>query len=65
MNVPHQPTPTSLAGPVGRTDRIVSLDVLIVFAIWAAQLAWSPWWLARFRFGPFTYMRPQPMRREA
>ncbi|MXX60541.1 MAG: DUF418 domain-containing protein [Holophagales bacterium] len=40
----------------------------IVIAIWAAQLAWSPWWLARFRFGPLewlwrslTYMKFQPM----
>jgi uncharacterized protein len=56
-----------LYGSVERTGQI-----LIVFAIWAATLAWSPWWLARFRFGPFewawrtlTYMKPQPMRREA
>ncbi|MDE2827101.1 MAG: DUF418 domain-containing protein [Bacteroidota bacterium] len=41
----------------------------IVFAIWALQLLWSPWWLKRFRFGPLewiwrsaTYMKPQPMR---
>ena len=41
----------------------------IVVAIWALQLAWSPWWLARFRFGPLewiwrsaTYMEWQPMR---
>lgn len=41
----------------------------VVVAIWALQLAWSPWWLARFRFGPFewlwrslTYMKAQPMR---
>ncbi len=40
----------------------------IVVAIWALQLAWSPWWLARFRFGPLewlwrslTYMKFQPM----
>ncbi|MXX77047.1 MAG: DUF418 domain-containing protein [Holophagales bacterium] len=40
----------------------------IVVAIWAAQLIWSPWWLARFRFGPLewlwrslTYMKFQPM----
>jgi len=56
-----------LYGNVERTGQI-----LIVFAVWAAQLAWSPWWLARFRFGPFewlwrtlTYMKPQPIRREA
>ena len=36
------------------------------------QLLWSPWWLARYRFGPFewlwrslTYWRLQPMRRAA
>jgi|TARA_R110002110_G_scaffold225978_1_gene440147 uncharacterized protein len=41
-----------------------------VFAVWALQLAWSPWWLARFRFGPFewawrcaTYRSKQPLRR--
>lgn len=40
----------------------------IVVAIWALQLAWSPWWLERYRFGPLewlwrslTYMRFQPM----
>jgi len=41
-----------------------------VLAVWALQLAWSPWWLARFRFGPFewawrcaTYRSLQPLRR--
>lgn len=41
-----------------------------VFAVWALQLTWSPWWLARFRFGPFewawrcaTYRSLQPLRR--
>jgi uncharacterized protein len=41
---------------------------LVVVAVWIAHLAWSPWWLARFRFGPaewlwrtMTYARPQPM----
>ena len=36
-----------------------------------STLAWSPWWLRRFRFGPLewcwrslTYWRRQPMRRE-
>ena len=39
--------------------------------IFAAQIAISHWWLARFRFGPaewvwrsLTYGRLQPMRRE-
>ena len=41
----------------------------IVVAIWGLQLAWSPWWLARFRFGPLewlwrtlSYGQRQPMR---
>lgn len=43
----------------------------IVLLIWTAQLLWSPWWLARFRFGPLewlwrtlTYWKIQPMRRD-
>jgi uncharacterized protein len=55
-------------GLYGRVER--TGQILIVFAIWAGQLLWSPWWLARFRFGPFewlwrslTYWRLQPMRR--
>ena len=54
-----------LYGSVERTGQI-----LIVFAVWAAQLLWSPLWLSRFRFGPFewlwrslTYLRVQPLRR--
>ncbi len=50
--------PVSALGQVG-----------VVVAIWALQLAWSPWWLARFRFGPVewiwrsaTYMKQQPMK---
>ncbi|MFN0133074.1 MAG: DUF418 domain-containing protein [Phycisphaerales bacterium] len=42
---------------------------LFVFGVWALQLAWSPWWTARFRFGPaewlwrtISYGRRQPMR---
>jgi uncharacterized protein len=44
----------------------------VVAAIWVFNLVWSPWWLARFRFGPLewcwrslTYWRRQPMRRAA
>ncbi len=44
----------------------------IVVLIWTAQLLWSPWWLARYRFGPLewlwrslTYWKPQPIRRTA
>jgi uncharacterized protein len=28
----------------------------VVLAIWAVQLAWSPWWLARYRFGPMEWL---------
>ena len=49
-----------------RVDRLGQIG--IVLAIWALQLVWSPWWLARFRFGPLewlwrslTYMKFQPM----
>lgn len=55
-------------GLFGSVER--SRQILIVFGIWTAQLLWSPWWLARFRFGPLewfwrslTYLRIQPMRR--
>jgi uncharacterized protein len=54
-------------GLVGRLDYADQL--LVVLAIWTFQLAVSPLWLARFRFGPaewlwrsLTYWRPQPMR---
>jgi uncharacterized protein len=40
-----------------------------IVAVWCLQLVWSPWWLARFRYGPFewawrcaTYRRLQPLR---
>ena len=43
---------------------------LVILPIWGLQIAWSSWWMARFRFGPFewlwrtaTYWRAQPMRR--
>jgi len=49
-----------------RTGRLEQVGIVIV--IWALQLIWSPWWLARFRFGPLewlwrslTYMKLQPM----
>ncbi len=45
---------------------------LVVFSVWALILAWSPWWLARYRFGPLewlwrslTYFRPQPLVRSS
>ena len=47
----------------GKTALAISL------AVFAVQLAWSPWWLARFQFGPLerawrslTCGHPQPMR---
>jgi len=47
-------------------------QAVFVLAVWALQLWVSPWWLARFRFGPLewawrslTYARVQPMRRRA
>jgi uncharacterized protein len=53
-----------LFGYVERTHQ-----VLIVFAVWAVQLFYSPIWLRHFRFGPaewvwrsLTYGRRQPMR---
>jgi uncharacterized protein len=42
----------------------------VVLAVYAVELAWSAWWLARFRFGPMewlwrtiTYWKLQPMNR--
>jgi uncharacterized protein len=44
----------------------------VVAGIWLLQLAWSPWWLARFQQGPLewlwrtlTYRERQPFRRAA
>jgi uncharacterized protein len=54
---------------VGTVDYAGQLAVCA--AIWACQLAVSPWWLVRFRFGPaewvwrsLTYWQLQPMRRD-
>ncbi len=54
-----------LFGSVARAGQ-----VLTVLGVWVAQLVWSPYWLARFRYGPFewlwrslTYWRWQPMQR--
>lgn len=51
-----------LYGQIDRTGQI-----LIVFAIWVLQLAWSSLWLKYFNFGPFewvwrslTYLKLQP-----
>ncbi|MBN9682803.1 MULTISPECIES: DUF418 domain-containing protein [unclassified Corallococcus] len=54
-------------GLVARTPP--SRTVLLCLGVFAAQVAFSHWWLARFRFGPvewlwrsLTYGRAQPMR---
>ncbi len=54
-----------LFGHVGRFEQMG-----FVVGVWALQLLWSPWWLARFRFGPaewawrsLTYRQCQPMLR--
>ena len=55
-------------GLFARTERWH--DLVIVLAVWAVQLVVSPWWLARYRFGPMewawrslTYWERQPFRR--
>lgn len=55
-----------LYGDVGRTGQ-----VLLVFGVFIAQVAFSHWWLARFRFGPLealwragTYLRWPAMRHD-
>jgi uncharacterized protein len=55
-----------LFGQVERTGQ-----VMVVVAIWAVQLAWSPLWLRYFHFGPMewawrslTYAAVQPFRRQ-
>jgi uncharacterized protein len=57
-------------GLAGRLD--YAEQFVFVAAIWAAQLALSPIWLARYRFGPaewlwrsLTYWERQPMQRES
>ena len=56
---------------LGLFDRIERIALLpVVAAIWCAMLVWSPWWLARWRYGPLEWTwrslargKPQPMRR--
>jgi uncharacterized protein len=55
------------AGLIGQVGAAAAL--LIALLVFAAQMAWSPWWLTRFHFGPaewlwrsLTYGRLQPMR---
>lgn len=45
-------------------------QLAIVAAVWAIQMLWSPWWLRRYRYGPFewvwrslTYGSAQPFKR--
>ncbi|WP_206486171.1 DUF418 domain-containing protein [Thalassotalea sp. G2M2-11] len=54
-------------GLYGTVDR--TTQILVVFAIWIFQIAFSTFWMNRFRFGPFewlwrscTYARLQPMK---
>ncbi|GAA0206830.1 DUF418 domain-containing protein [Kangiella japonica] len=55
-------------GLFGQLDRYQLM--IIVAVIFIAQLLWSPWWLARFHFGPLewlwrslSYGRKQPFRK--
>jgi uncharacterized protein len=55
-------------GLFGRVGAAVGLALTL--AIFTLQIAWSNWWMSRYRYGPaewlwrsLTYMRPQPMRR--
>ncbi|MEM9531919.1 MAG: DUF418 domain-containing protein [Pseudomonadota bacterium] len=55
-------------GWFGHTERWQQL--LVVLSVWALALVASPWWLARFRFGPLewlwrslTYAKWQPLNR--
>ena len=42
---------------LGLFERVGPLGQMgVVMAVWAAQLAWSPWWLRRFRFGPLEWL---------
>lgn len=61
---------TVLGWALADIDLTRSAIVAFCAAVWAAQLAWSPWWLARYRFGPIewlwrvaTYRRMAPLRR--
>ncbi len=53
-------------GLYGEIPRLAQMGFVVVIGL---QLLWSPWWLARYRFGPFewlwrslTYWQRQPMR---
>ncbi|MEL6534141.1 MAG: DUF418 domain-containing protein [Bacteroidota bacterium] len=40
-------------GLFGEVSRVGQL--LIVLGVWGLQLAYSPWWMARFHYGPFEW----------
>ena len=60
-----------MASPWASARRFGYVTRLVAWAgIFAAQVAFSHWWLARFEFGPaewlwrsMTYLQVQPMRR--
>ncbi|MEM9032972.1 MAG: DUF418 domain-containing protein [Actinomycetota bacterium] len=61
---------TILGWALDGTDLTRTGILVFCVAVWAVQLAWSPWWLDRFRFGPVewlwrvaTYRRITPLRR--
>ncbi len=61
---------TTLGYLADRVDVTRTMIVAWFLAVWALQLWWSTWWLARFRYGPFewawrcaTYRSLQPMLR--
>jgi uncharacterized protein len=54
-------------GLFARIDRVWLYPIVV--AVWVLMLLWSPWWLARFRYGPLEWAwrslargKPQPMR---
>ncbi|HAA23943.1 MAG TPA: hypothetical protein DCP28_36130, partial [Cytophagales bacterium] len=40
-------------GLFGEVSRVGQF--LVVLGIWALQLTYSPWWMARFHYGPFEW----------
>ena len=61
---------TTLGWLLADVDLTRTLIALWILGVWALQLWWSTWWLARFRYGPFewawrcaTYRSWQPLRR--
>src|SRR5690606_6921700 len=57
-------------GLFGRVPRAAQIPLALT--VWGGNLAFSVWWLGRFRFGPLkwlwrsiTYRQPQPLRRAA